>query len=98
MFHTHINPAKTNGPSCGIPLNLFYYKAIHIMALLSVEELSQELSVPMEFIKELISREVIIPYGGRARLGEPRFSAEAIPQIRNKVESFTSAQNRAARP
>ena len=68
------------------------------MALLSVEDLSRELSVPMEFIRDLISREVIIPYGGRARLGEPRFSAEAVPQIRHKVESFTSGMKRTALP
>ncbi len=68
------------------------------MALLSVEELSRELSVSMDFIRDLISREVIIPYGGRARLGEPRFSAETIPQIRRKVETLVSGVNRPAIP
>jgi hypothetical protein len=68
------------------------------MALLSVEELSRELSVSMEFIRELISREVIIPYGGRARLGEPRFSRETIPQIRSKVETLVSGAKRTALP
>jgi hypothetical protein len=58
------------------------------MTLLSLEELSMELSVPLEFITELISREVITPYGGKARLGEPRFSAKAVPEIRAKVDSF----------
>lgn len=64
------------------------------MALLSVEELSQELSVPMEFIRELIAREVIIPYGGRARLGEPRFSTDSVSQIRHKVETFAAVPKR----
>ena len=68
------------------------------MALLSVEELSRELSVPMEFIRDLITHEVIIPYGGRARLGEPRFSAEALPQIRHKMEAFASGAKRTALP
>jgi len=43
------------------------------MTLLSVKELSEELSVSTEFIKELIDKQVITPYGGRARLGEPVF-------------------------
>ena len=68
------------------------------MALLSVEELSRELAVPMEVIRDLISREVIIPYGGRARLGEPRFSVETIPQIRSKVETQASSAKRTALP
>ena len=68
------------------------------MALLSVEELSRELSVPMEFIRDLITREVIIPYGGRARLGEPRFSVEALPQIRHKMEAFTAGVKYIALP
>ena len=58
------------------------------MPLLSIEELSRELAVPAEFIAELINREVITPHGGRARLGEPRFSSTAIPHIRSKVKSL----------
>ena len=55
------------------------------MALLSIEELSQELSVSAEFLEDLISRQVIIPYGGRARLGEPRFSTQALPHLRAMI-------------
>ncbi|MFA6470475.1 MAG: hypothetical protein WCU00_00430 [Candidatus Latescibacterota bacterium] len=55
------------------------------MTLLSLEELSRELSVPLEFITELIKREIITPYGGKARLGEPRFSVKAVPEIRAKI-------------
>ena len=58
------------------------------MTLLSLEELSMELSVPLDLITELISREIITPYGGKARLGEPRFSAKAVPEIRAKVYNF----------
>lgn len=60
------------------------------MPLLSIEELSRELAVPAEFITELINRELITPHGGRARLGEPRFSSTAIPHIRSKVRSLYS--------
>lgn len=55
------------------------------MRLLSVEELSSELSVSSDFILELIDRHVIIPFGGRARLGEPRFSVRNIADIRAKI-------------
>ncbi|MHB9030200.1 MAG: hypothetical protein ACYC9O_15645 [Candidatus Latescibacterota bacterium] len=68
------------------------------MALLSLEELSEELSVPEEFLRELITRQVIIPYGGRARLGEPRFSIQALPQIRNTVISLLPGTSRTATP
>lgn len=61
------------------------------MALLSIEELSEELSVPEDFLRELISRQVIIPYGGRARLGEPRFSTQALPQLRTMVRDLLPA-------
>ena len=58
------------------------------MPLISLDELSQELSVPIELIEELIKKKVLTPYGGRARLGEPRFSRETIPTIREKIEHF----------
>ena len=60
------------------------------MPLLSLEELSQELSVPTEFIEDLINRKIITPYGGKARLGEPRFSHKTIPNIRKKIETFSN--------
>jgi len=58
------------------------------MALLSLEELSRELSVPLELIEEMISKEVLTPYGGRARLGEPRFSSMSISDIREQIQHF----------
>jgi hypothetical protein len=58
------------------------------MTLLSVKELSEELSVSTEFIKELIDKQVITPYGGRARLGEPRFSRSTLPALKKKIETF----------
>ena len=58
------------------------------MALLSLKELSQELSVSIELIEELINKQIITPYGGKARLGEPRFSRNTIPNLRKKIESF----------
>jgi hypothetical protein len=58
------------------------------MTLLSVKELSEELSVSAEFIKELIDKQVITPYGGRARLGEPRFSRTTIATLRKTIENF----------
>ena len=60
------------------------------MTLLSLEELSQELSVPLELIKEMINKEVITPYGGKARLGEPRFSRKALTHIRDKINNFNT--------
>ena len=59
------------------------------MPLLSLEELSRELSVPTEFIEDLINRHIITPYGGKARLGEPRFSHKTIPNIRKKIETLS---------
>jgi len=56
------------------------------MHLLSVEELSKELSVPCEYLRELIDKKIIIPYGGRARLGEPRFSPRNLPDLRIKLK------------
>ena len=58
------------------------------MPLLSVKELSNELSVSTEFIENLIKKRIIIPYGGRARLGEPRFSHRTIPNIRDKIQQI----------
>ena len=58
------------------------------MALLSVMELSTELSVSIELIEELIDKKIITPYGGKARLGEPRFSQNTIQSIRKKIENF----------
>lgn len=52
------------------------------MPLLSLEELSRELSVSSDSIQDLIDRRVIVPYGGRARLGEPRFSTRVLPDLR----------------
>jgi hypothetical protein len=68
------------------------------MPLLSIEELSRELAIPVEFITELINREVITPYGGRARLGEPRFSSRAIPHLRSKVKSLFGGSSQPLNP
>ena len=57
------------------------------MPLLSLEELSDELCVPCESIKELIDKKIITPYGGRARLGDPKFSSRTLPDIRDKLKS-----------
>ena len=57
------------------------------MPLFSLEELSKELSVPCEYLKDLIAKTVITPYGGNARLGEPRFSTRALPSIRAKIRN-----------
>ena len=59
------------------------------MPLLSLEEISRELCVSCEFIKKLIDRKIIIPYGGSARLGEPRFSTRTISNLREKVRNFS---------
>ena len=59
------------------------------MPLLSLEEISRELCVSCEFIKDLIDRKIITPYGGSARLGEPRFSSRTIPTLREKVQNFS---------
>ena len=59
------------------------------MPLLSLEEISQELCVSCEVIKDLIDKKIITPYGGSARLGEPRFSTRTIPMLREKVQHFS---------
>lgn len=56
------------------------------MSLLSLQDVSRKLSVPAEVLEDLIRRRILTPYGGRARLGEPRFDDEAIPSIREKIE------------
>lgn len=56
------------------------------MALLSLEELSTELSVPTQLLEELIDKHIITPYGGRARLGEPKFSHKTLPALRKTIE------------
>ena len=61
------------------------------MHLLSLAELAQELSVPQETIARLITLNILIPYGGKARLGEPRFSRRNLPEIRAKLSSVLSA-------
>mgnify|MGYP000872182062 CR=1 FL=1 len=66
------------------------------MSLISIEELSQELSVPADFLADLVTREVIIPYGGRARLGEPRFSRASVPVLRTKVAGLYAVSEHAA--
>ena len=58
------------------------------MPLISLEELSQELSVPKKFIEDLIEKQILTPYGGRARLGKPQFSRKTIPDIREKIGQF----------
>jgi hypothetical protein len=58
------------------------------MTLLSVEELSRELSVSIELLHELIAKEVLTPYGGKARLGEPKFSRTNIQIIKEKLRPF----------
>ncbi len=57
------------------------------MPLVSLEELSKELSVPCEYLKDLINKKVLTPYGGNARFGEPRFSTRALPGIRAKIRN-----------
>lgn len=60
------------------------------MSLLSLSELAYELSVPQEYLSKLIKQKVLIPYGGKARLGEPRFSTKNIPYIKAKLNSISS--------
>jgi len=60
------------------------------MPLLSISELAKELSVSKESITKLIDQEIITPYGGRARLGEPRFSTKKLSDIRTKVLNHTN--------
>ena len=68
------------------------------MSLLSFEELAEALSVPEELLRELVARKVLIPYGGRARLGEPRFSIQALPHIRDTVQNYLRESGRVASP
>jgi predicted DNA-binding protein YlxM (UPF0122 family) len=63
------------------------------MPLLSVKELSKELSVSEELIHDLIKRNEIVPWGGRARLGEPRFSTQRITQIKEKLIQLKMLSN-----
>ena len=56
------------------------------MPLLSLEELAREIDIPVSIIRELIDDNIIIPHGGRARIGEPRFSFRAVPHIRKQVK------------
>jgi len=58
------------------------------MTLITVEELSLLLSVPTELLNELIAKEILTPFGGKARLGEPRFSRNNINIIRERVRSI----------
>ena len=55
------------------------------MALLSLEELSLELSVSKQLLEDLITQHIITPYGGRARLGEPRFSHTTLPTLKKTI-------------
>lgn len=57
------------------------------MTLLSLSELAKELSVSKESITTLIDKEIITPYGGSARLGEPRFSTTKLSDIRMIIRS-----------
>lgn len=59
------------------------------MPLLTLSELSQELSVSKEVIAKLIDDNIITPYGGKARLGEPRFSRRSLDRIRTTVIHHT---------
>ncbi|MFC1538742.1 hypothetical protein ACFL6H_04900 [Candidatus Latescibacterota bacterium] len=58
------------------------------MPLLSINDLSQELSISKEVIEDLIKKQIITPHGGRARLGELRFSHKIVPNIRKKIEAL----------
>ena len=57
------------------------------MSLITLDDLSKELSIPSKSIKELIDKKIITPYGGRARLGEPKFSTRTLPEIRAKLKN-----------
>jgi len=59
------------------------------MPLLSLQELARELSVSQEYIAKLIDQHILTPYGGRARLGEPRFSSRNLPNIRAKIRDVS---------
>lgn len=60
------------------------------MPLLSLAELAHELSVPQEVIAKLITQNILIPYAGKARLGEPRFSTRNLSEIRSKLRNFAA--------
>lgn len=57
------------------------------MPLLSLEDLARELSVSADLIKELIDSKVLIPFGGRARLGAPQFSRSRLPELRATIQT-----------
>ena len=63
------------------------------MPLITIDELSLELSMPRESLIELIDQHVITPYGGRARLGEPRFSTQALPDLKTKLRHHLQVPN-----
>ena len=62
------------------------------MPLLSLEELAEELSVSSDLIRDLVAKEILIPYGGRARLGEPRFSARTLSKIRTEIKKHLDSR------
>ncbi|MBN1292536.1 MAG: hypothetical protein JXB48_11915 [Candidatus Latescibacteria bacterium] len=57
------------------------------MSLISLNELAKELAVSRESIARLIEQEIITPYGGKARLGEPRFSTKNLTDIKAIVHN-----------
>jgi hypothetical protein len=63
------------------------------MPLITIDELSLELSMPRESLMELIDQHVITPYGGRVRLGEPRFSTQALPDLKTKLRNHLQVPN-----
>jgi hypothetical protein len=63
------------------------------MPLLSINDLSQELSIPKKLIEDLVKRHIITPHGGRARLGELRFSRNTLPKIRKKIEALLAVNS-----
>jgi hypothetical protein len=67
------------------------------MVLLTLEELSHELSVPCDFIYDLINKKILIPFGGRARLGEPKFSQHNLAEIRSKVQTYNTHEQTISR-
>jgi hypothetical protein len=60
------------------------------MYLISLDDLAKELSVSIDTLRELIEKQILTPYGGNARLGEPRFSKTNISYIRDKITPFLS--------
>ena len=59
------------------------------MPLISLTDLAKELSVSKESIAKLIDKKILTPYGGKARLGEPRFSTKNLSDIRTKVRNHS---------